>query len=81
MSKAPTTPSKVSSGSSGHGPNKARLPLKSGATAVETAKFVADFTTELSSLARNSQLDLLAYLLDMARLEAIRVVQANHRDS
>ena len=43
--------------------------------------YVVDFTTELSSLARSSRLDLLAYLLDMARLEAMRVVQANSRES
>lgn len=45
----------------------------------ETAQYIAEFTAELSFLARRTQLDLLAYLLDMARLEAIRVLQANER--
>lgn len=70
MSKAPRIPAKVFSAPA------AGSPLENGATVVETAKIVADFTTELSSLARRSDLGLLAYLLDMARLEAIRVVQA-----
>ena len=69
-----------------HGPHKppvvrTRPPAPISRSAVETAMYVVDFTTELSSLARNSRLDLLAYLLDMARLEAIRVVQANSRES
>jgi len=36
----------------------------------ETARYIADFTAELAYLARNANLDVLAYLLDMARLEA-----------
>jgi hypothetical protein len=36
----------------------------------ETARYIAEFSAELSYLARRSKLDLLAYLLDMARLEA-----------
>jgi hypothetical protein len=55
--------------------------VTSGADALETAKFVADFTLELASLARHSQFDLLAYLLDMARLEAIRLVQMHHPEA
>jgi hypothetical protein len=45
----------------------------------ETAKYIAEFTAELSFLARQTKLDLLAYLLDMARLEAIRAVQPDQR--
>jgi hypothetical protein len=75
MSKAPNTTMSISSGLA---ETTAAPLLKDGADVVETAKFVADFTTELSSLARRSRLDLLAYLLDMARLEAIRLVQAHH---
>ena len=46
----------------------------------ETAQYVAEFTAELSYLARQANLDLLAYLLDMARLEAIRTVQTDAKD-
>ena len=46
----------------------------------EAAQYIAEFTAELSFLARRRNLDLLAYLLDMARLEAIRTVQARHED-
>jgi hypothetical protein len=45
----------------------------------ETAQYVAEFSAELSYLARKANLDLLAYLLDMARLEAIRTVQAGDK--
>ena len=45
----------------------------------ETAQYIAEFTAELAYLARQTKLDLLAYLLDMARLEAARVVQAKKR--
>jgi hypothetical protein len=38
----------------------------------EAARYIADFTAELASLAKRSRLDLLAYLLDMAHLEASR---------
>ncbi|MGO4704157.1 hypothetical protein AB4072_00055 [Microvirga sp. 2MCAF38] len=38
----------------------------------EAAYYIAQFTAELSYLARRAKLDLLAYLLDMARLEASR---------
>jgi hypothetical protein len=47
----------------------------------ETARYTAEFTAELSFLARQAKLDLLAYLLDMARLEAIRTIQTNGRDT
>ena len=45
----------------------------------ETAQYVAEFSAELSYLARSANLDLLAYLLDMARLEAIRTVQSGDK--
>ncbi len=51
----------------------------SNMSAAETARYIAEFTAELSYLARRSKLDLLAYLLDMARLEAGRVIQGNKR--
>lgn len=37
---------------------------------LHTASYIADLTTELSQLARSSGLDVLAYLLDIAQLEA-----------
>lgn len=42
----------------------------------ETARLIAEFTAELTYLAHGAQLDLLAYLLDMARLEAVRTAQS-----
>lgn len=48
-------------------------------SAAETAQYIAEFTAELSYLARQTKLDLLAYLLDMARLEAARALQADKR--
>jgi hypothetical protein len=48
-------------------------------TPSETAQYIAEFSAELSFLARLMRLDLLAYLLDMARLEAIRAVQSGQR--
>ena len=36
----------------------------------EAADYVADLAGELAEIARGSKLDLLAYLLDVARLEA-----------
>ncbi|HLM38844.1 MAG TPA: hypothetical protein VK434_04525 [Microvirga sp.] len=48
-------------------------------SAAETVQYIAEFTAELSFLARQSQLNLLAYLLDVARLEAIRTLQSNDR--
>lgn len=38
---------------------------------VATAEYVVAMTTELSALSRRSGLDLLAYFLDIARLEAL----------
>jgi hypothetical protein len=50
-----------------------------GMSMTETAQYIAEFTAELSYLARQTKLDLLAYLLDMARLEAARAMQAEKR--
>jgi hypothetical protein len=52
----------------------------SGMSPAETAQYVAEFSAELAYLARKANLDLLAYLLDMARLEAIRTVQAGDKE-
>jgi hypothetical protein len=42
----------------------------------EAARYIAEFAAELSVLARHARLDLLAYLLDMARLEATKAQKA-----
>lgn len=41
----------------------------------ETARYIADVTAGVSALARKAGLDVLAYLLDMARLEAEETAQ------
>jgi chorismate synthase len=41
----------------------------------ETARYIADVTVGVSALARKAGLDVLAYLLDMARLEAEETAQ------
>lgn len=53
---------------------------KAGMSTAETAQYIAEFSAELAYLAREAKLDLLAYLLDMARLEAIRSFQAEQKD-
>jgi hypothetical protein len=55
-------------------------PARGGMSTAETAQYIAEFSAELAYLARESKLDLLAYLLDMARLEAIRGVQTEPKD-
>ena len=40
----------------------------------QAAAYVAELTTELAAVARRHGLDVLGYLLDMARLEAENVV-------
>jgi len=45
----------------------------------ETAQYIAEFSAELSYLAREAKFELLAYLLDMARLEAIRSLQTEQK--
>lgn len=39
----------------------------------EAARYLAEFAGELCSLAKQSRFDLLAYMLDMARMEATRM--------
>jgi hypothetical protein len=58
----------------------AAKPGGTGMSRAETAQYVAEFSAELSFLAREARLDLLAYLLDMARLEAIRSLQAAEKN-
>jgi hypothetical protein len=44
-----------------------------GPGASGTALYIASMTNELARLAKSHHLDMLAYLLDMARLEADQV--------
>lgn len=41
----------------------------------ETARYIADMTVGISALARKAGLEVLAYILDMARLEAEETAQ------
>ena len=63
----------VTEGKAGPGQGDATI------SAAETVHYIAEFTAELSFLARQSRLNLLAYLLDVARLEAIRTMRSNDR--
>ncbi len=51
---------------------------ENGASKVEVAAYVADLVADLARLARTHQLDMLSYLLEVARLEARNV--AGQRD-
>ena len=73
--RSPTAPSSLEPLAAG-GAGLPRAPMSQ----VETAQYIAEFSAELAFLARQAKLDLLAYLLDMARLEAIRVVQSGGKD-
>jgi hypothetical protein len=53
---------------------------QTGMSVTETAQYISEFAAELSFLAREARLDLLSYLLDMVRLEAIRTVQVAEKD-
>lgn len=74
MSKADKHPSKAKDVQ-----EPARIPSlrpKDRTSVDETARYIAEFTAELAYLAQQAELDLLAYLLDMARLEATRSTQS-----
>ncbi len=53
-------------------PETAGEPLRPDAE--EVALYVSQMTAELSALARCAKLDVLAYFLDMARVEAASVM-------
>ncbi|MBM6594175.1 hypothetical protein [Microvirga pudoricolor] len=53
-----------------HPGSKPEVTIATGLSPEETARYIAEFSAELSYLARRAKLDLLAYLLDMAKLEA-----------
>jgi hypothetical protein len=44
-------------------------------SAEEAARYIGDLTGELAEIARHTDLDLLAYLLDVVRLEASRTAR------
>jgi hypothetical protein len=46
-----------------------------------TASYIADIATQLAGLARGSELDILAYLLDIAQLEAKHSVRRLRRET
>ena len=81
MAKGSPRPRKLSpegQGPSGGTPDRlealSRLPEipepANEAMALESAKYIAQMSAELAGIARASNLDLLAYFLDMARVEA-----------
>jgi len=73
MSKAVKHPSKAKEPQE---PTSVSAPRpQDGAVADETARYIAEFTAELAYLAQQAELELLAYLLDMARLEATRSIR------
>lgn len=80
MSKAPRRDYQALSSHDQDMPGTAQELKATGMSPPETARYIAEFTAELSYLARQSRLDLLAYLLDMARLEAGRALQSSSKD-
>ena len=54
-----------------------QIPSQEPKPPMETAAYIAAFTRDLARLAREQNLLLLAYLLDMAHLEAENVAGAN----
>lgn len=48
-------------------------------SASEAADYIAQLTAELAFVARKSKLDLLAYLLEMARSEALATTKRHRR--
>jgi hypothetical protein len=70
MAKDPNRPTRSNPRRSGQDLMNALVPA--APVASEAARYIAEFTAELSAIAKHSGLDLLAYLLDMAHLEATR---------
>lgn len=74
--KAPTRPDATAPATTEVQENRATRLHQGDRSPMETAQFIAEFSAELSFLARQVRLDLLAYLLDMVRLEAVRALQS-----
>lgn len=77
--KAPTRPVAVHPSDQEADETAALRLVETGRSPAEIAHYIAEFSAELSFLARQARLDLLAYLLDMARLEAVRTVQTDRK--
>lgn len=58
------------------GPLHAGEPVRDGGP-IEAASFVAEAVSELVLLARRHQLETLAFLLDMAKMEAEELVRSH----
>lgn len=64
------------------GPSAGRVDYPSSAIEPESAaSYVADITTQLAELARDSRLEILAYLLDIAQLEAKNSLRRLRREA
>jgi hypothetical protein len=57
----------------------ARAASSEGPDQLETARYVAALTAELSMMARRADLPLLSYFLEMARMEAAHAAQPLRR--
>ncbi|MCC5977058.1 MAG: hypothetical protein JJU21_03260 [Salinarimonas sp.] len=57
----------------------ARDAQSDGPDQLETARYVAALTAELSLMARRAELPLLSYFLEMARMEAANAAQPVRR--
>lgn len=57
-------------------PTEQQAPYQSMQDPAETARYIAQLTAELSALAGGAQLQTLAYLLSMARVEAEMIARA-----
>lgn len=80
MSKSPRQVLKVPASNDRRRTFEETSPGRARMTSSETARYISEFSAELSYLAREAKLDLLAYLLDMAQLEAKRTLQDPEKD-
>ena len=85
MSKDSSRPSKTPAGPAEsskkpEGTGKGTVQPARATDPVEAARYIEAFALELSSLAKRSRLDFLAYLLDMARIEAERISGRGTKD-
>lgn len=55
--------------------------MKSAQGTAEAVSFIADMARELADIARNAQQSNLAYLLEVAALEAKRIVEMPYQDA
>jgi len=55
--------------------------MKSAQGTAEAVSFIADMARELADIARNAQQSNLAYLLEVAALEARRTVEMPYQDA